>query len=144
MPYRPGRHARLLRNGNLAYNGVHPDAPRLFPLWQKYRGGVMMEVDPQGNVVREHRDPLAHHDQHHLGDGELLYTTVEELDPEQGECVLGGIPGSEAPNGKIYADCMYRAWSDYQGFRANYGFIRHQTCFSVRRTSMVLEVDRPS
>ena len=46
LPYRPGRHARILPNGNLAYNGVHPDAPRLFPLWQKYRGGVMMEVDP--------------------------------------------------------------------------------------------------
>jgi hypothetical protein len=39
LPFRPGRHARILPNGNLAYNGVHPDSPRLFPLWQKYRGG---------------------------------------------------------------------------------------------------------
>lgn len=44
LPYRPGRHARILANGNLAYNGVHPDSPRLFPLWQKYRGGVMQEI----------------------------------------------------------------------------------------------------
>lgn len=106
LPYRPGRHAQILKNGNLAYNGVHPDAPRLFPLWQKYRGGVMMEVDSQGNVVSEHRDPLAHHDQHHLDNGELLYTTVEGLEPEKGATILGGIPHSEAPDGKVYADCI--------------------------------------
>lgn len=35
LQYRPGRHARILPNGNLAYNGVHPDGPRLFPMWQK-------------------------------------------------------------------------------------------------------------
>jgi hypothetical protein len=35
LPYRPGRHARILPNGNLAYNGVHPDAPHLYPMWQK-------------------------------------------------------------------------------------------------------------
>jgi hypothetical protein len=106
LPYRPGRHAQILKNGNLAYNGVHPDAPRLFPLWQKYRGGVMMEVDPDGNVVREHRDPLAHHDQHHLDNGELLYTTVEVLESAKGAYVLGGIPETEAPGGKVYADCI--------------------------------------
>jgi hypothetical protein len=106
LPYRPGRHAQILKNGNLAYNGVHPDAPRLFPLWQKYRGGVMMEVDPSGKVVSEHRDPLAHHDQHHLDNGELLYTTVEGMSPEQGSLIVGGIPDSEAPDGKVYGDCI--------------------------------------
>lgn len=106
LPYRPGRHAQILRNGNLAYNGVHPEAPRLFPLWQKYRGGVMMEVDPTGKVVSEHRDPLAHHDQHHLDNGELLYATVEGMSPKQGSSVIGGIPDSEAPDGKVYGDCI--------------------------------------
>ena len=76
LPYRPGRHARILANGNLAYNGVHPNSPGLFPLWQQYRGGVMQQIDPSGKVVREHRDPLAHHDQHHMDNGEILYTTV--------------------------------------------------------------------
>jgi hypothetical protein len=32
LPYRPGRHVRILKNGNLAFNGVHPYAPGLFPL----------------------------------------------------------------------------------------------------------------
>ncbi|EXJ60250.1 hypothetical protein A1O7_04402 [Cladophialophora yegresii CBS 114405] len=106
LPYRPGRHARILPNGNLAYNGAHPDAPRLFPMWQKYRGGVMMQVDPRGKVISEHRDSLAHHDQHHLDNGQLLYTTVEALTPEQATTIPGGISGSEAPDGNVFADCI--------------------------------------
>ena len=106
LPYRPGRHARILPNGNLAYNGVHPDSPRLFPLWQKYRGGVMQQIDPAGNVVSEYRDPMAHHDQHHLGNGEILYTTLAPLSEEQAKSIPGGIPESEAPDGKAYGDCI--------------------------------------
>jgi hypothetical protein len=106
LPYRPGRHARILPNGNLAYNGVHPDAPRLFPLWQKYRGGVMQQIDPSGNVVSEHRDPMAHHDQHHCDDGSILYTTLEALSPSQAATIPGGIPETEAPDGNVYADCI--------------------------------------
>lgn len=30
LPYRPGRHARLLPNGNLAYNGTLPGGPVLW------------------------------------------------------------------------------------------------------------------
>jgi hypothetical protein len=35
LPYRPGRHARIMPDGSLAYNGVHPEGPNLFPMWQK-------------------------------------------------------------------------------------------------------------
>jgi outer membrane protein assembly factor BamB len=72
----------------------------------KYRGGVMLEVDPTGKILKEFLDPLAHHDQNHLDDGTLLYTTLEPLTPEQAATVVGGIPGSEAPDGKIYGDCI--------------------------------------
>jgi outer membrane protein assembly factor BamB len=72
----------------------------------QYRGGVMCEVDPSGKIVKEYLDPLAHHDQNHLDDGTLLYTTLEPLTPEQSATVVGGIPGSEAPGGKIYGDCI--------------------------------------
>lgn len=106
MPTRPGRHARILPNGNLAYNGVHPNAPRLFPLWQKYRGGLMLQVDPDGKEVMRWEDPLAHHDQNHLDDGTLLYTTLEPLTAAQAASVPGGIPGSEAPDGTMYSDCV--------------------------------------
>lgn len=66
----------------------------------------MMEVDPSGNVVQEHRDPLAHHDQHHMDNGNLLYTTLEPLTRNQATSVQGGIPESEAPDGSIYADVI--------------------------------------
>ena len=106
MPTRPGRHARILPNGNLAYNGVHPDGPSLFPLWQKYRGGLMLQVDADGKELMRWEDPLAHHDQNHLDDGTLLYTTLHALTPEQAASVPGGIPESEAPDEKIYSDCI--------------------------------------
>jgi hypothetical protein len=66
----------------------------------------MMKVDQAGQLIQEWRDPMAHHDQNHLDNGELLYTTVEELTEEQASTIIGGVPGSEAPNGKIYADCI--------------------------------------
>jgi len=72
----------------------------------KYRGGVMMKVDQAGSLLQEWKDPIADHDQNHLDNGELLYTTVEKLTPEQASTVVGGVPGSEAPGGKIYGDCI--------------------------------------
>ncbi|MGW9452539.1 hypothetical protein [Streptomyces sp. NPDC055632] len=79
LPYRPGRHARLLADGTLAYNGVLPGEDAPFPMWHKYRGGVMLHAAPDGTVLREHRDPLQHHDAHHLDDGRILYTALEPL-----------------------------------------------------------------
>ncbi|KAJ5248898.1 hypothetical protein N7468_000349 [Penicillium chermesinum] len=86
--------------------GVHPDAPHLFPMWSKYRGGMMLQVDPHGKIQKQYSDPYAHHDQNHLDDGTILYTTLEPLTPAEAARVRGGIPGSEAPDGKIYADCI--------------------------------------
>ncbi|KAB8235741.1 uncharacterized protein BDW43DRAFT_269509 [Aspergillus alliaceus] len=113
LPYRAGRHARLLPDGTLAYNGAHPSAPALFPMWTKYRGGAMLQVSPSGTILREYHDPKAHHDQHHLPGGKILYTTLEPLSPEQASKVQGGIPGSEAPGGIIYGDCirLVEPWS---------------------------------
>jgi hypothetical protein len=49
---------------------------------------------------------MAHHDQHHLDNGEILCTTLSALTPEQAATIPGGIPDSEAPDGKEYADCI--------------------------------------
>ncbi|KAJ5471131.1 hypothetical protein N7530_008488 [Penicillium desertorum] len=113
LPYRAGRHARILADGSLAYNGAHPDAPNLFPMWAKYRGGVMMQVSPDGKILRQYSDPLAHHDQNHLDDGTILYTTLEPLTSAEAARVQGGIPSTEAPNGLIYGDCikLVQPWS---------------------------------
>lgn len=102
LPYRPGRHARLLPGGSLAYNGALPDSPVPFAMWNKYRGGVMCEVDEHGTILREHRDQWAHHDANHLGDGRILYTAVEPVEANQ---LHGGVAGTE-PDGVVYADVI--------------------------------------
>ncbi|MFF8967694.1 aryl-sulfate sulfotransferase [Streptomyces globisporus] len=106
LPYRPGRHARILPGGNLAYNGVLPGEKALFPMWHKYRGGVLGVYAPDGTVLREHRDPLQHHDAHHLDDGGILYTALEPLTGAEAAGVRGGVPGSEAAGGTVWADTI--------------------------------------
>jgi hypothetical protein len=76
---RPGRHAVLLPNGNLGYNGVDPDAEILYPFWVLWHGGLFQEVSPNGQVVWEHRDHAHHHDGVWLPNGNLLYATAEKL-----------------------------------------------------------------
>ncbi|MFJ7207149.1 aryl-sulfate sulfotransferase [Streptomyces sp. NPDC098789] len=105
LPHRPGRHARILPGGLLAYNGVLPDEDALFPMWHKYRGGVMGVHAPDGTVLREHRDPLQHHDAHHLDDGGILYTALEPLTGREAAAVRGGAAGSEA-DGTVWADTI--------------------------------------
>ena len=106
LPQRPGRDAVILRNGNLGYNGNHPDSPDLFPGWSVWHGGAFSEVTPDGEVVWEHTDLMHHHDAQWLDNGHLLYTTVEPLSPALASRVVGGIPGSEAPGGIIYGDVI--------------------------------------
>jgi hypothetical protein len=110
LPYRPGRHPRLLPNGNLAYNGTLPDVPVLFPMWLRYHGGALGEFDPSGALVREHRDEMHHHDAYHYGDGRILYTTLEPLAGTAARAVRGGVAGSEADSpgtdGIVYADVI--------------------------------------
>ncbi|KAI8336816.1 PQQ repeat-containing enzyme [Chlamydoabsidia padenii] len=112
LPYRPGRHARFLSNGHLAFNGALPTDPHLFLMWEKYRGGAMIQVDPlNGKIVRSHHDPMAHHDAHHLDDGSILYTTVEALSQTEGEQIQGGVVGSEA-FGIVYSDVIKQVDAD--------------------------------
>ncbi|ARF54497.1 aryl-sulfate sulfotransferase [Streptomyces gilvosporeus] len=106
LPHRPGRHARILPNGNLAYNATLPGQDALFPMWHKYRGGLMQEIDPEGTVLREFTDPLQHHDAHHYGDGRILYSALEPLTGERAAAVRGGVAGSEPDGGTVYADTL--------------------------------------
>jgi hypothetical protein len=105
LPGRTGRHVRILPNGNLAANTIHPESPDLFMFFHKYGGGVMSEIDHSGKIVRQFKDPLGHHDQNHLGDGSILYTSIEALSPEESAKVQGGVPGTEE-NGITYTDII--------------------------------------
>lgn len=106
MPQRPGRHAVLLPNGNLGYNGNHPDTPDLYPAWEMWHGGVFSEVTPSGDVVWSHTDPRHHHDALWLPQGELLYTVVEPMPAAAAARVTGGSPVHDLPDGTIYGDVI--------------------------------------
>ncbi|OZC90621.1 aryl sulfotransferase [Rhodococcus sp. 06-412-2C] len=105
-PYPPGRHARLLPNGNLLYQGKIDDHEPLFPIWGVYHGGVIAELEPDGTVLREVRHPRHHHDATLLANGNLILATVEALTPEQSALVVGGTPGTEANGNIVYGDVI--------------------------------------
>lgn len=112
LPYPPGRHARLLPNGNLLYQGKIEDQEPLFPIWGVYHGGIIAEVAPDGRIIREVRHPRHHHDASLLRNGNLAVLTVEELDPDVAHRIPGGTPGTEAPGGVIYGDVIVElTWS---------------------------------
>ncbi|KAJ6437462.1 PQQ repeat containing protein [Purpureocillium lavendulum] len=71
----------------------------------------MSELDPDGRVVRQFKDPLGHHDQCHLGGGRMLYTGLEPLSPEDSAKVIGGVPGTEI-DGITYADTINEVDAD--------------------------------
>ena len=102
LPVRPGRHAVLLPNGNLGYNGSHPDSGVLYPMWSVWHGGAFTEVTPSGKTVWEYSDPTHHHDAEWLPNGNLLYGAAEALPKEIAKRVLGRDPGS----GTVYGDIV--------------------------------------
>lgn len=106
LPYRPGRDAVLLPNGNLGYNGNHPDSPNLYPAWSLWHGGAFFEVTPDGKTVWQHTDYFHHHDAQWLPNGDLLYATVEPLPVEFTQQIMGGSTAHDLPDGTIYADVI--------------------------------------
>jgi outer membrane protein assembly factor BamB len=106
LPYAPGQTTYLLPNGNLFYNGKLPGAHDLFPVWSAYRGGVVLEADPKGNIVWEFKRPDHHHDASRLKNGNAVVLGLEVLSPDVASRILGGRPGSEH-RGRIYQDVIY-------------------------------------
>ena len=93
MPHPPGLYGYLLPNGNLFYLGkTHDETWDRFPSWKRFKGGVMMEVDWDGNVVWEHRDPDHHHDARRTESGGAIYMTVEKMPDDLAANVKGGLP----------------------------------------------------
>lgn len=108
MPQRPGRHAVILPNGNLGYNGNMPGTPNLYPAWEMWHGGAFSEVTPDGTVVWWHEDPRHHHDAQWLPNGDLLYTVVAPMPPADAARIAGGSHAHDLPDGMQYADVVKR------------------------------------
>ncbi len=100
LTYPPGLYGYLLPNGNLFYGGkVRDETWERFSSWKRFKGGVMLEADWQGNVVWEHHDPNHHHDARRTESGGAVYLTVELLADDVVAQVKGGVAGSENLHG---------------------------------------------
>ena len=147
-----GLYAKILKNGNLLFQGrpvqvglaaqgrttVPPteqkkfqamfDEKRFFAGGVRLRdlggsGGIMLEVDWEGNLVHKYLYPRHHHDVDYVDETEHLFVLgFEDTPPEIAAKIKGGIPGTEM-NGKIIADGIqevdwtgevYWGWSAYQ------------------------------
>lgn len=106
MSTRPGRHAVILPNGNLGYNGYLPGQLQRYAVWSLWSGGLFQEVDPQGRIVWEHRDPSHHHDCQWLANGNLLYGCAEPLPADVAARIVGGSRLRDLDDGKIYGDVV--------------------------------------
>jgi outer membrane protein assembly factor BamB len=106
MPVRPGRDAVILPNGNLGYNGSHPDPAKPYPAWPLWRGGDFYEATPEGEIVWRYQDPSHHHDAQWLPNGDLLYATVEPLSAAFSARIVGGDPRKDAPDGIVQGDVI--------------------------------------
>ncbi len=172
MPCRPGRHAVLLENGNLGFNGYMPDAPDIYPAWLLWHGGLFYEATPEGQIVWEYSDPMHHHDAQWLPNGNLLYGAMEPMPPEIAARIVGGSSAHDLADGTVYGDVVkevnrageivwiWRAWEHLapEDFPIHPIFDRYhwplinglgvtragQVLMSLRTTSGVIGINRAS
>lgn len=104
MPVRPGRHAVILPNGNMGYNGSHADSPDRYAAWSMWHGGDFSEVTPSGNLVWHFEDPAHHHDAQWLPNGNLLYAACAPVPAGFAQQVPGGT--AHGPDDVMYGDVI--------------------------------------
>jgi len=99
----PAHSAYLLPNGSLLALCRTPGSARGVRVWQLVRAGAVMEIDWDGKVLWEVRDPDHHHDARLTRNGNVLMLCIEEVPPDLAAKVRGGLPGSEH-GGVMYSD----------------------------------------
>tara|TARA_B100000686_G_C16729093_1_gene939534 strand:- start:488 stop:1549 length:1062 start_codon:yes stop_codon:yes gene_type:complete len=102
LPGTPGGYARLIENGNLVYS-ANTGHKKGAPFSGGAQGGLLREVDWNGNIINEFFDPWQHHDFHKLENGNWIYAGWSIM-PDEISCrITGGIEGSNRDEG-IYND----------------------------------------
>jgi len=92
MPLRPGDYGILLPNGNLLYAGkIIPGPLDSFG----GSGGVLLEVDWDGNIVWKYEDSYMHHDFCRMDNGNTMVLRWVQIPDEIATKVRGGLPGTE-------------------------------------------------
>ena len=100
-PFPPAQHGRLLPNGNLLW----PQKAAAPVVAVGGTGSEIVELDWDGNVVWEHKEPAINHDFQRLPNGNTIFNIYIELPPEVADKVKGGVPNSRA-DGKIYGSAL--------------------------------------
>ena len=113
MPYAPGNSGYLTERGTLFYNGKVNEDSKRFISRQPWKGGAALEVDWNGRVLWELRQPDHHHDGIRLRNGNVLLICLALLPEHLVARVEGGLPGTEH-DGKMYADYLVEMTTDGQ------------------------------
>ena len=92
MPLTPGVDAELLPNGNLLWAGKAQ--PMKYPEFGG-SGGLLREVDWDGNVIWEYEDPDLSHCFCRLRNGNILVARWEAMPDDLTKKIKGGLPGTE-------------------------------------------------
>jgi hypothetical protein len=106
LPVRPGRHAVLLTNGNLGYNGNLAHSAEIYPAWSLWHGGAFFEATPKGEIVWQYSDPFHHHDAQWLANGHLLYGAMAPVTRDFARRIAGGSSKHDLPDGTVYGDVI--------------------------------------
>ena len=106
LPGPLGNYGQLLPNGNLLITVRTSEGPKFNPI-----GGHILEIDWDGDIIWEHIDHLQHHDFNRLPNGNTTYLSWELIPTEDAD-VIGGVAGSEHPDGGIYYDVLREVNAD--------------------------------
>ncbi len=100
--YLPGTEGRIISNGNLLFAGRDEKSP-LAKL--EGSGGILQEINSEGKVVWEYKDPYMHHRFHRLDNGNTLVLKWIEVPPEIARKVKGGFE-KEGSSNKMWGDAV--------------------------------------
>ncbi|MCG3177723.1 MAG: hypothetical protein BIFFINMI_00042 [Phycisphaerae bacterium] len=102
LPTPPASQGKLLRSGNLMWQGKGPGSNVDFV----GSGTELVEYDWDGREVWRFDQPGLNHDFIELPDGHFIVNVYVEIPPERAARIRGGIPGSEL-RGKVWT-CQLR------------------------------------
>lgn len=102
MGFKPGCYGELLPNGNLLYAGKVETGP-LADL--EGAGGILLEVDWDGNEIWRYEDPYLHHAFYRMQNGNTLVLKWVEVPSEIVDKVKGGNTGTER-EGIMWGDAI--------------------------------------
>src|SRR5215467_4988491 len=77
-----------------------------FEAWPRFKAGAALEVDWNGKVLWEVKHPDHHHDARKLRNGNIILLCLRPMPAALRARVQGGLAGSEAHDGTIYADYL--------------------------------------